>query len=286
MSAELASERVAGGSSAFSALASHVADRPAVGLEEALSLAQLTTRLDLKYLVPREALPALLGHLPHHLAALDIDGRRIFGYESLYFDTESFALYRQHVQGRRKRYKTRIRSYSDTSDAMFEVKLKGPRGQTVKQRLPYDYERRGELTYEGRLFLDTVVADAYGVIVPTLRPALTTTYRRATLVDLELRTRVTIDVNLSWFDPERSQQVDHLALIETKSTLGPGPVDALLGSMGVRPVRISKYCLGVALLHPDTAANPWNRLLRREFGWQRAAETDRVVAPRHLRATI
>ena len=42
---------------------------------------------------------------------------------------------------------------------------------------------------------------------------------RATLVDLELRSRVTIDVNLSWFDRESSRQADHLALIETKSLL-------------------------------------------------------------------
>ena len=65
-------------------------------------------------------------------------------------------------------------------------------------------------------------------------------------------------------------------LIESKSRAGPGPADALLRSRGVRPVRISKYCLGVALLHPDTAANPWNRLLNRQFAWQRTAEATPV----------
>ena len=284
MSAELASERVAGDSSALSALASQVADRPAVCLEQVLSVAQLTARLDLKYLVPREALPGILDHLPHQLAALDIDGRRIFGYESVYFDTEGFALYRHHVQGRRRRYKTRIRS-RDTSDAMFEVKPQGSAGPDSQRAAASTLRAQRRVDLRGSLFLDTVVPDASGVTVPTLWPALTTTYRRATLVDLERRSRVTIDVNLSWFHRESSQQADHLALIETKSLLGPGPVDALLGSMGVRPVRISKYCLGVALLHPDTAANPWNRLLRHQFGWQRATESDPVVAPRHRRTT-
>ena len=52
----------------------------------------------------------------------------------------------------------------------------------------------------------------------------------------------------------------------------PAETARMLRSMGVRPVRISKYCLGVALLHPDTAANPWNRLLNRQFAWQRTAE--------------
>jgi hypothetical protein len=47
-----------------------------------------------------------------------------------------------------------------------------------------------------------------------------------------------------------------------------------LAQMGIRPVRLSKYCIGVALLNPDMAANRWNRLLVRHFGWQRVAETE------------
>lgn len=282
MSAELAGECAAEGDSTLLALlAHHLTGRPAVSLERVLSVAQLTTRVELKYLVPLAALPAFLHRLPQQLAVLDIGGRRVFDYESVYFDTESLALYRHHVQGRRNRYKARIRSYCDTGDAMFEVKLKGRRGQTVKERLPYDFQRRDELTPDGRAFLNAVIAQAYGFTPPPLRPTLTTAYRRATLVDVERRSRLTIDVNLRWSDRGSSHQADHLALVESKSLTGPGPADALLRSMGVRPVRISKYCLGVALLHPDTAANPWNRLLIRQFDWQRAAErvTDGVQVP-------
>jgi hypothetical protein len=281
MSAELAGERAVDGDDAvLSLLAHHLSGRPAVSLEHVLSVAQLTTRVELKYLVPRAALPAFLHGLPRELMALDIEGRRIFDYESVYFDTESFALYRSHVQGRRRRYKARIRSYCDSGDAMLEVKLKGRRGQTQKERLPYDFDHRRELTREGRLFLDTVVAQAYGFTAPPLWPSLTTAYRRATLVDLERKARLTIDVNLGWFDGDSSQHADHLALIESKSLTGPGPTDALLRSMGVRPVRISKYCLGVALLHPDLAANPWNRVLIRQFDWQRRSSPELQVRSR------
>ena len=144
----------------FSALASDVATRPAVSLEQVLAAAGLTTRFELKYLIALEHLPALLRRLPRELAALDIDQRRVFAYESVYFDTEDFALYRHHLQGRRKRYKARTRSYCDTRDTMFEVKLKGWRGQTVKERLPYDFNHRDQLSEEGRAFLDTVIAEA------------------------------------------------------------------------------------------------------------------------------
>ena len=35
--------------------------------------------------------------------------------------------------------------------------------------------------------------------------------------------------------------------------------------MGQRPVRISKYCVGLAVVHPHLPANRWNRTLRRYF---------------------
>jgi VTC domain len=196
----------------------------------------------------------------------------MFVYQSVYFDTESFALYRQHVQGRRKRYKARTPSCCDTGDTMLEVKLKGGRGETVKERLPYDFGRRDELTCEGRAFITSVIEQAYGLSVPPRQPALTTAYHRATLVDVGRGSRLTIDINLSWSDGVNSHRAGHLALVESKSLSGSGPADALLASMGIRPARLSKYCLGVALLNPSTAANPWNRLLIRQLGWQRANE--------------
>jgi hypothetical protein len=243
-----------------------------VTLERVLAVAELTTRHDRKYVVSRAALSRLLPHLPAGLAVLDIDGVRVFAYETTYFDTPDFALYRHHVQGRRKRYKTRTRTYFDTRESMFEVKLKGVRDETVKMRVPYDFGHREELTYEGRAFLERVIAEAYEIKVPSLVPTLRTGYNRATLVDLERRARLTIDVDLTWSNDRTHRRADHLALIETKSLSGPGPVDALLRSLGVRPERMSKYCLGVALLDPETPANRWSRLLRRQFEWERTPE--------------
>jgi VTC domain len=250
-------------------LASDLASRPAVSLRQVMSVASLTTRFDLKYLVPADALPDVLDCLPRQLAVLDFDGRQVCAYESVYFDTADLALYRHHVQGRRKRYKVRTRSYRDTCDALLEVKLKGWRGQTVKERLPYDASQTAVLTAQGRAFLESVIDETYGSTVPDLQAVLTTAYRRTTLVDLEHQSRVTIDVDLGWSDQCTGHRADRLAMIESKSLSGPGPVDAVMSSLGLRPVRLSKYCIGVALLHPDIAANPWSHLLRRHFGWQR-----------------
>jgi hypothetical protein len=251
--------------------------RPSVDLAQLLAAAELTTRVDQKYLVPQGVLPELLAALPRHLAVLSIDERRVFDYESVYFDTECFALYHQHLQGRRKRYKARTRTYRDTGEVMFEVKLKGRRGETVKERVPYAAGGVGELTCEGLAFLTDVVDRAYGLPVPTLGPRVTTSYSRSTLVDLQQRARVTIDLDLRWSDGQTCCTATDLALVESKSSSGSGAVDLALARMGIRPVRLSKYCIGVALLNPDMAANRWNRLLVRHFGWQREPVPSRAA---------
>lgn len=40
--------------------------------------------------------------------------------------------------------------------------------------------------------------------------------------------------------------------------------------MGIRHLSMSKYCVGIALLHPHLPANRWNRVLRNHFDWDRA----------------
>ena len=67
---------------------------------------------------------------------LEISGIRSFRYESVYFDSPDLLTYRSHVQGRRKRFKVRSRSYMDTGECMFELKLKNRVGTTVKSRIP------------------------------------------------------------------------------------------------------------------------------------------------------
>ncbi|WP_230854391.1 VTC domain-containing protein [Arthrobacter terrae] len=72
--------------------------------------------------------------------ALEIGPRRVFEYESVYFDTPELEQFRAHRQGRRRRYKVRTRTYVDSGLCMFEVKFKGQRGQTVKHRMPYQLQ--------------------------------------------------------------------------------------------------------------------------------------------------
>ena len=57
-----------------------------------------------------------------------------------------------------------------------------------------------------------------------------------------------------------------LIVVETKSADGRGVSDRALAELGIREVSMSKYCIGIALLHPQLPANRWSRLLAQRFG--------------------
>ena len=252
---------------ARSALDAVTAALPHTSLDDVLAVAALQTRVDRKYLVPAEDLPRLGCALAGTHRVLQIGNRRVFGYESVYFDTDGLALYRQHLQGRRRRYKVRTRTYLDTDATMFEVKLKGRRGQTVKQRLPYAVADRHVISPRARAFLDALLMAEYGEHAPELGASVTTTYSRATLVDLAGGSRLTLDVDLVCTGRTRRAAPDGHVLVETKAVGRGGPADRVLAGLGLRALSVSKYCVGVALLHPDLPANPWHRTLCRHFGY-------------------
>lgn len=240
-----------------------------IGLDELAGLDDLQTRRDRKYLLPLSDLDTVLAGVAPGTRVLTIDGARTFRYESVYFDTLDLASYLGAVKRRPRRFKVRTRTYLDSGGCMLEVKVRDARGRTVKHRHPYDLTRRAELDDTGREFVASVAHSAASA--HRLRPTLTTAYRRTTAIlptNDAGAARVTIDVALSWQRPDgHGTGIDHLALIETKTPGAPCPIDRTLWRHGYRPITISKYCTGLAALHPDLPANKWNRVLRHHFDW-------------------
>ncbi|OLT17507.1 hypothetical protein BJF79_48470 [Actinomadura sp. CNU-125] len=247
---------------------------PSMPLSQVLDRAELQTRVDRKYLVPAELCAAILPRVAGDYAALEIDGRRGFRYSSTYFDTPNLLTFRQHRQGRRQRYKMRTRTYLDSGECMFEVKLSGARNATDKRRLPYDAARRRTLDGTAREFLQDVLLSAYRTNPPAaLVTSATTDYLRSTLVQLTGPGRVTFDASLTCTDGAVTIAADPgMVLIESKSEGGEAPMDRILRDHGVRPVKISKYCAAVAVLYPGVAANPWRPAVRAYFGAPDARE--------------
>jgi VTC domain len=231
----------------------------AVSLDDVLGAAALLTRYDLKYVVPIDSLADIIERLA--LPVLQVDGRRTFGYESIYFDTADWLTYRASAHGRRNRLKVRTRTYVDSGLCKLELKSKGYRERTVKERIDYDMNDRTVLNVDAHAFLAARAAALPG---GELHAALTTTYRRSTLVDLAIGYRVTIDTDLACQDSSgRRAGIPGFAIMETKSANGSCPTDRVLWGTGFRPESVSKYAVGVAALHPDLPRNKWHRVLHR-----------------------
>jgi hypothetical protein len=240
-----------------------------IDLASVVDAANLQTRVDSKYLLTPEAYGRFRDRLSQNgdWRCLEIDGRRRFAYESIYFDTPDLLTFRQHRQGRRRRFKVRSRTYADSGACAFEVKLKGARADTVKERIEYRAADAARLTPEAADFLASTLGLAYGMPVPLgIGPRLRTDYRRHTLVDPRAATRITCDEELRFMSATGSVATRRICLVEVKSTRAGGPVDRMLWQSGARPVSVSKYCLAAAALFPWAGVGPWARAFRECFG--------------------
>lgn len=245
-----------------------VAGLAPISLEATTAGAETITRVDRKYVIAEPLLTAMLASLASHgdtaeasPSVLEIDGRRTFTYRSVYFDTGDLALHHAAATGRRRRYKVRTRTY-DTGLVMLEVKTKDGRGRTIKHRREHDGDAE-VLTPAALDFVTAAVGERPEL--GRLAPSLTTQYRRLTLVDLANGARATIDRDLVCTAPDgREVHLDDV-IVETKSAAGASPLDRWLWQAGARPVRISKYCTALAVLHGHLPHHPWHRTIARHF---------------------
>ncbi|WP_395245412.1 VTC domain-containing protein [Agromyces sp. MMS24-K17] len=265
----------------------------AVDLDELNARAELLTRVDRKYVLPLADLPRVLGGLPAGTLALELDGSRAQAYESVYFDTADLTSFTLAARGRRRRFKVRTRSYVDSDLSFLEVKTRGGRAVTVKDRIPVDPDGAAALDGDAVAYTRRVL-DESGIGAPAalrLDSVLTTAYRRATLLvpadGDRPESRATVDLDLSWHErsghgrggdgrggdgPGRVLRLPGRAVVETKSGASAGAVDRALWAAGHRPARISKYATGLAALRPGLPANRWHRVLHRDFaGAERSA---------------
>lgn len=234
-----------------------------ITLEETIDRASLQCRVDTKYLTDPVAVVNLLAELAGSFQVLQIQDRRAFRYRSEYLDSPGRDAYRAHLQGRRRRYKCRVRHYVDSGESQMEVKLTGARGETTKLRAPYGPDQSvGDCAD----FLATCVADAYGLRIDRrLRPVLSVGYQRITLVSKTSPERVTLDNGLRFLDvaTQRGRYLSEAHwIVETKTARGQGLANARLRAMHVQPVSLSKYVLGVALTNPEARASAYAGLIR------------------------
>lgn len=255
-------------------LASGLYARPGIGLEELNAAASLQTRTDRKYLIAKDLAAVALDSFHAAVRVLDMQGKRSFGYDSVYFDTPQLESYLLAAHGRRRRYKIRTRTYVDSSLSFLEVKTEGARSATVKERIPYRLEDSHRITPEGLAYVNETLQTAVGFTPSeSLSPVLETSYDRFTLYLPASNSRATIDLGVTWRQPRgRAIGLHSTVILETKSGSTASALDRHLWSHGIRPSRISKFATGMAALNPELPANRWHRTLAHNLPLQPLAD--------------
>ena len=227
-----------------------------ISLNEMNSVA-LMKRTDTKYVINIAALPALLNKLLDTYRVLEIKGRRIMNYSSLYLDTDSFKFYLDHHNGRVNRTKIRQRKYVDSDLTFLEIKKKNGKGETNKFRIKID-DFETKLSDRSKEFISEITEKEY-----TLQTSLWNSFNRITLVNLKENERVTIDLNLSYAIGDKEKKYGNIVVVELKQSRfdRKSLVVKALKNIGHNPYSISKYCIGVANLYKNLKQNTFKSKL-------------------------
>jgi hypothetical protein len=204
---------------------------------------QLMNRVDTKFTISENELKEIMPELKEHFRVLDIKGKRISKYKSLYFDDEDYSFYIDHHRQKVDRYKVRYRTYVDSGLSFLEVKHKN-KGRTDKKRIVVD-KIENKLSPEHQEF----IANS-GVKTNYLKPALLNSFQRITLVGKVFNERLTLDLDLSFEINGKSENIENLVIAELKQekVTRNSPFYKIMKKRLIRPFRISKYCTGLIKL--------------------------------------
>ncbi|MFM9036460.1 MAG: polyphosphate polymerase domain-containing protein [Actinomycetota bacterium] len=222
--------------------------RRTITLDQVIESAPLLRRFDNKHVAAIDVAAGFLSSLPDHWTVLTVDGHTSMRYLTTYFDDERLVTYRDHLQGRRPRFKIRARTY-ENGTSFLEVKAKTGRGQTVKTRVARPIGGSLELSDHERAWLDDTVGR---IDSRSLRPGLRIDCERITLHSFESGERLTVDHGMRVsLGSEWCPLLDGGVVIESKSGSLRGSLFTALARHDLRAVSFSKYCAGLSVVDPD-----------------------------------
>jgi hypothetical protein len=225
-----------------------------ISLEEMNSVA-LMKRTDTKFVINKSQLSIILNNLDVHYRILQIKEDRLMSYSSLYFDTTENKFYNDHHNGKNYRTKIRQRKYVESDLCFLEIKQKNGKGETNKSRIKIkDFEL--DLSESSNDFITSTTSQNYN-----LKPSLWNSFNRITLVNLENKERVTIDLNLSYKINEVKKNYENLVVVEVKQERfnRNSEIVKTLRSIRHHPYSISKYCIGMVSLYSDLKYNVFKK---------------------------
>lgn len=214
-----------------------------VSLQELESVA-LTRRMDTKFVLSVEQLFTLLDQIEVDHKILEIQDRRIFHYNTVYFDTPDFQFYIDHHNGYIHRMKVRLREYLDSGLKFYEIKRKLPGDQTDKTRVVID--QMGEALTEEQYQLINYKRLANR----PLEKKISNSFKRMTFTHVNMQERITIDTDIQFYEGEKSISLPNIVILELKQPRYDvtSPLVQMLKKMRIYPGSFSKYATGIAML--------------------------------------
>ena len=228
-----------------------IADFKPITLAE-MSSVKLMNRTDTKFVTTMPQLLRLLEMARGDYYAQEIDGERNMLYDTTYFDTTDFGMYREHQHWHTNRQKLRFRTYVSSNLQFMEIKTKNNHGRTKKKRIEVaDMDLNDPSKRE-------FIASHLHFGVDTLIPHMHNHFRRVTLVNYAKTERLTIDTQLHFHNVQTGEDKDMgpLVIVELKRDgLVYSPVLQMLLQLRIHPHGFSKYCMGAAMTNDQLPVN-------------------------------
>ena len=179
-------------------------------------------------------------------------------------------MYIRHHDRQLVRQKIRVRQYVESHLTFLEIKRKNNKGRTKKKRIAVPSfnitaETFGESKRERWTVEDFIAAKSH-YRWSELTPHLSTKFHRITLVNKAKTERLTIDMDLVWENAisGESKTFNELVIIELKRDGNvPSKMTDIMQEQRVKPMKISKYCIGTALTSPGLKKNRFKDKIRR-----------------------
>jgi len=212
---------------------------------------KLMSRSDTKFAFKFSKLPELLNQMMPFYKVLEINGKFIHDYKSLYFDTDDRKFYLDHHNGRVNRNKVRFREYVGSDLTFLEIKRKNNKGKTIKKRMKVD-SINDNLSVKQKEYIYSIIGS--NII---LNSKQWINFSRITFVHKVHKERLTIDINLNFKEKDRRGDLNQIAIGEVKQERISRHSDfmRIAKELHILPIRISKYCMSTLELNPELKQN-------------------------------
>ena len=212
---------------------------------------KLMSRSDTKFAFKFSKLPELLNQMMPFYKVLEINGKFIHDYKSLYFDTDDRKFYLDHHNGRVNRNKVRFREYVGSDLTFLEIKRKNNKGKTIKKRMKVD-SINDNLSVKQKEYIYSIIGS--NII---LNSKQWINFSRITFVHKVHKERLTIDINLNFKEKDRRGDLNQIAIGEVKQERMSRLSDfmRIAKELHILPTRISKYCMSALELNPELKQN-------------------------------